>query len=81
MPCPCFSTVHQVFFHRFTDLLALAEDIEDIKTTRVLRGRRGANSSPKMVKSKRPVPEDSDSNSDTDEVGQTVPWTRLNLAF
>ncbi|XP_076443477.1 integrator complex subunit 3-like [Babylonia areolata] len=50
---------------KFSDLLALAEDIEDIRTTRVLRGRRGANSSPKMVKSKRPV--DSDSNSDVEE--------------
>lgn len=50
---------------KFTDLLALAEDIEDIRTTRVLRGRRGANSSPKMMKSKRHV--DSDSNSDMEE--------------
>ncbi|KAL8567155.1 hypothetical protein ACOMHN_033057 [Nucella lapillus] len=50
---------------KFTDLLALAEDIEDIRTTRVLRGRRGANSSPKNMKSKRQA--DSDSNSDEEE--------------
>ena len=61
-------------------MLALAEDIEDIKTTRVLRGRRGANSSPKMVKTKRPVPEDSDSNYDSDEVGETMPLTCWDLA-
>nr|KAG5691545.1 hypothetical protein BaRGS_012345 [Batillaria attramentaria] len=52
---------------KFSDLLALAEDIEDIKTTRVLRGRRTANSSPKMSKTKRPVPEDSGSSSDSSE--------------
>ncbi|KAK7115612.1 hypothetical protein V1264_001450 [Littorina saxatilis] len=57
--------------NKFSDLLALAEDIEDTKTTRVLRGRRGANSSPKMSKTKRSVPEESDSNYDTEEEENT----------
>ena len=53
---------------RFTDLLALAEDIEEVAPTRVLRGRRGHYSSPKSVKLKRPLAEESASSQDSDSV-------------
>lgn len=53
---------------RYSDLLALAEDIEDVKTIRVLRGRKMANASPKSQKNRRTVTEDSESNSDSSEV-------------
>ncbi|XP_025077829.1 integrator complex subunit 3-like [Pomacea canaliculata] len=52
---------------KYSDLLALAEDIEDVKTIRVLRGRKMANASPKSQKNRRTVTEDSESNSDSSE--------------
>lgn len=69
-----------LIFFRFSDLLALAEDIEDMKTTRVLRGlpvRKAAsasaamgldNRSQKYSKSKKLPHEDSDTESDSSEV-------------
>ena len=68
-----------VFIYRFSDLLALAEDIDDIKSTRVLRGlpvRKAASASaamgldirPPRTKSKKSHQESSDSDSDSSSV-------------
>lgn len=48
---------------KFSDLLALAEDLDDIRTTRVLRGRKASiNSSPKhSSKPKKPVEDSGES--------------------
>ncbi|XP_041361023.1 integrator complex subunit 3-like [Gigantopelta aegis] len=65
-------TASEVQKTKYSDLLALAEDIEfqDIKTTRKLRGgRKGSNTSPKAQKIRKPAQEytDSDSVSSEDE--------------
>ncbi|KAL5004662.1 hypothetical protein ScPMuIL_018118 [Solemya velum] len=67
---------------KFSDLLALAEDIDDIKTTRVLRGlpsrkaslaaaaiaaAAGLNSSPKSSRNKKIADDDSEAESDSSE--------------
>ncbi|KAJ8304786.1 hypothetical protein KUTeg_018369 [Tegillarca granosa] len=69
---------------KFSDLLALAEDIEDMKTTRVLRGlpvRKAAsasaamgldNRSHKYSKSKKLPHEDSDTESESSETNTTL---------
>ncbi|XP_059154214.1 integrator complex subunit 3-like isoform X2 [Physella acuta] len=56
---------------KYSDLLALAEDIDDIKTVRVLRGRKASNASglsPKYSKSKKSAESDSGSDSSDDEI-------------
>ena len=61
-----------IILFRYSDLLALAEDLDEIKTTRVLRGRKSSviTVSPKS-KSKKPIEvhEITDSSSDSSEVG------------
>ena len=54
------------YFNRYSDLLALAEDIDDMKTVRVLRGRKASNASglsQKYLKSKKSAESDSASES------------------
>ncbi|XP_064619103.1 integrator complex subunit 3-like [Lineus longissimus] len=57
---------------KFSDLLAFAEDLEDMKTTRVLRGGRKATvTSPKAGKVKKMV-EDSDTESESSDNEEIV---------
>ncbi|GFS03973.1 integrator complex subunit 3 [Elysia marginata] len=59
---------------KYSDLLALAEDIDDMKTVRVLRGRKASNASglsPKYLKSKKSAESDSASESSDEEVKPT----------
>jgi hypothetical protein len=80
-------------FCRFSDLLALAEDIVDLKSTRVLRGlpgRRAAaaaastsnqsSSSSKSSKNRKLVIDDSESESSSSEVGCSIDNESLRLA-
>ncbi|CAG5134392.1 unnamed protein product, partial [Candidula unifasciata] len=56
---------------KYSDLLALAEEIDDMKTVRVLRGRKASNASgfsPKYPKNKKSVESDSGSDSSDDEI-------------
>ncbi|XP_023931443.1 integrator complex subunit 3 [Lingula anatina] len=67
--CNCTDSIKM----KYGDLLALAEDFEDVKTTRVLRGRTKANISPKPTASKQKkspaqAPSDSSSESSEDEI-------------
>ncbi|XP_050400889.1 integrator complex subunit 3 [Patella vulgata] len=52
---------------KYSDLLALAEDIEDLKRTRVLRGRKACNISPKIIRNKKPAPDETESESESSE--------------
>ncbi|KAH9500797.1 Integrator complex subunit 3 [Bulinus truncatus] len=59
---------------KYSDLLALAEDIDELKTVRVLRGRKASNASglsPKYSKSKKSAESDSGSDSSDDDKPQT----------
>ncbi|KAI8777522.1 integrator complex subunit 3-like isoform X1 [Biomphalaria glabrata] len=55
---------------KYSDLLALAEDIDEFKTVRVLRGRKASNASglsPKYSKSKKSAESESGSDSSDDD--------------
>lgn len=82
-----------MYFFRFSDLLALAEDIVDLKSTRVLRGlpgRRAAaaaastsnqsSGSSKSTKNRKLVIDDSDSESSSSEVCLVYLYESLNSA-
>ncbi|XP_071116601.1 integrator complex subunit 3-like [Haliotis cracherodii] len=59
---------------KYSDLLALAEDIEDIKTTRVLRGgRKASNASPKANKYRKAVVDETESESLSSEDEEMKP--------
>ncbi|GFO40922.1 integrator complex subunit 3 [Plakobranchus ocellatus] len=59
---------------KYSDLLALAEDIDDMKTVRVLRGRKASNASglsPKYPKSKKSADSESGSESSDEDIKPT----------
>ncbi|CAI9735301.1 Hypothetical predicted protein [Octopus vulgaris] len=62
-------TASEVQKTKYSDLLALAEDFDDMKTTRVLRGRRTRdNSSTKVIKVKKEETESEASTSEEEDV-------------
>ncbi|BFZ01574.1 hypothetical protein BsWGS_04613 [Bradybaena similaris] len=68
---------------KYSDLLALAEEIDDMKTVRVLRGRKASNASgfsPKYSKNKKSVESDTGTDTSDDEIKpQTKKRKRLTV--
>ncbi|XP_074650376.1 integrator complex subunit 3-like [Tubulanus polymorphus] len=62
------STLSESLKAKYGDLLALVEDVEDLKQTRVLRGRKASCASPKGgSKPRKAITEESDSSSDSSD--------------